>query len=289
MADNQWQIESRQKRVAGVGAHNYFALVDPDGNVVDELHGVNDNKTSGLLVTGGLHALTSEFLNPEIDGAAKIFEAGDRGAMAHRWKELVDAGNGLSGKARYSALGPNSNSFWASVLGSVGKNYRDYEPNSRNWTPGTGINLTNPIWWADRYRMPDRPPTKGDRSGVDQPGTQIAEAPSAANDGYARGGLVRHSTVPGDPPGPDNVFIAAQTGEGVLSRRAMAKLGPRLFAVLNAGDFDRDAVAAVLHQVGGNDEPEPTVLRRLKGLADLSEDDFAAATEGRRWREQFAR
>lgn len=49
-----------------------------------------------------------------------------------------------------------------------------------------------------------------------------------------------------DPAGPDDQFGALQSGEGVLNRAAMRKLGPALFAALNAGRFDRAALERVL-------------------------------------------
>ena len=35
----RWKIESRQRSVLGFGGHNYLALIDNNGNVVEELHG----------------------------------------------------------------------------------------------------------------------------------------------------------------------------------------------------------------------------------------------------------
>lgn len=56
---------------------------------------------------------------------------------------------------------------------------------------------------------------------------------------YAKGGMVQ-APPPGaaDPPGPDDQIAAVQTGEGVLTKRAMKKW-PGLLDALNKGDVKR--------------------------------------------------
>lgn len=65
--------------------------------------------------------------------------------------------------------------------------------------------------------------------------------------GYAKGGVVgRPRAGTADPPGPDDQYAAVQSGEGVLSRAAMRRLGPALFDALNACRYDVQALARVL-------------------------------------------
>lgn len=72
---------------------------------------------------------------------------------------------------------------------------------------------------------------------------------------YAKGGVVTQGHVPGDPPGPDNVMIGAQTGEGVVTRNAMAKY-PGLLGAMNRGDLDPNAVRGLLGAKQLRDAPE---------------------------------
>lgn len=57
--------------------------------------------------------------------------------------------------------------------------------------------------------------------------------------GFAKGGRIPHP-MPGmhDPPGPDDQIAAVQSGEGVLTRKAM-KRHPGLLDALNRGDMKR--------------------------------------------------
>jgi hypothetical protein len=60
----------------------------------------------------------------------------------------------LSGKAVYGLLSPNSNSFWGTVLRRSGFDPKQSEPNSDLPTPGTGVDLGNPLWWTPEHRWP---------------------------------------------------------------------------------------------------------------------------------------
>lgn len=67
--------------------------------------------------------------------------------------------------------------------------------------------------------------------------------------GYAKGGRVRRP-MPGmiDPPGPDDQMAPLQSGEGVINRAQMKKLGPKFLAALNAGNFDRKTLMAAVRK-----------------------------------------
>lgn len=141
-----WRIESRQKSVAGIGGHNYLALVDSNGNIQEEIHGhLGDNRR--LVHVEGL-------ANPEVEGAARPVVSGSDAEMQEAWKRMRDTANELSGKAVYGLLSPNSNSFWGTVLRRSGFDPKDSEPDSDLPTPGTGVDLSNPLWRTPEHRWP---------------------------------------------------------------------------------------------------------------------------------------
>lgn len=141
-----WRIESRQKSVAGIGGHNYLALVDPDGNIHEAIHGhLGDNRR--LVHATGLG-------NPEVEGAARPVVSGSREEIADVWDRMQQSAKALSGKAVYGLLSPNSNSFWGTVLRRSGFDPKESEPDSDLPTPGTGVDLDNPLWWTPEHRWP---------------------------------------------------------------------------------------------------------------------------------------
>ena len=92
---------------------------------------------------------------------------------------------------------------------------------------------------------------------VDGGWQDAADAKGSGDPGlYAKGGKVAQPLVPGDPPGPDNRIIGAQTGEGVLTRRAMLKY-PGLLGAANAGRLDPGEVRGLLGAKQRPDTPDP--------------------------------
>jgi hypothetical protein len=165
-----YKIESRQKNVAGVGGHNYLALVGENGIVRREIHG-HIGQNNRLVFEKGI-------LNPEVEGAAREVISGTKDEVTRIWSRMEDDARDLGGdpdvpgshenaKAVYGLLSPNSNSFRATILGRAGFGHRDFHPNSPNWTPGTGIDLNNPVWWAPEIRWPGTIPTSPDH--LDRP------------------------------------------------------------------------------------------------------------------------
>jgi hypothetical protein len=165
-----YKIESRQKRVAGIGGHNYLALVDENGIVQGEIHGYHGD--NGRLV------FERGILEPEVEGAAREVVSGTEDEIKRTWSRMNDDARDLGGdrdvpgshdnaKAIYGLLSPNSNSFWATILGRAGLDYREFHPNSPNWTPGTGIDLNNPVWWSPEFRWPGTIPINPDH--LDRP------------------------------------------------------------------------------------------------------------------------
>jgi hypothetical protein len=160
-----YKIESRQKRVAGIGGHNYLALVDEKGMVHGEIHGRYGDGNRLTFVRG--------IGEPEIEGAAREVVSGTKDEIERIWSRMEDDARDLGGdpdvpgahdgaKAIYGLLSPNSNSFWATILRRAGFDYRNLHPNSPNWTPGTGVDLNNPVWWAPEFRWPGTPPINPD-------------------------------------------------------------------------------------------------------------------------------
>jgi hypothetical protein len=160
-----YKIESRQKRVAEIGGHNYLALVDENGIVQGEIHGYHGD--NGRLV------FERGILEPEVEGAAREVVSGAEDEIRRIWSRMNDDARDLGGdrdvpgsqdnaKAIYGLLSPNSNSFWATILKRSGFDYRHLHPNSPNWTPGTGIDLNDPVWWAPEFRWPGTIPINPD-------------------------------------------------------------------------------------------------------------------------------
>jgi hypothetical protein len=142
-----WKIESRQKSVAGVGGHNYLALVDPNGNIRWEIHG-NLGSNRRLIHVDNLKK------EPEVEGAARPVIAGGREQIDKIWKQMLQHANDLNGKAVYGLLSPNSNSFWGTVLRRSGFDPSKSTPDSDLATPGIGVDLGNPLWWTPEHRWP---------------------------------------------------------------------------------------------------------------------------------------
>jgi hypothetical protein len=154
-----WKIESRQKSVAGIGGHNYLALVDPKGNIHGEIHGhLGDNQR--LVRVKGL-------ANPEVEGAARPVFSGSEKELRGLWRRMEQDADELSGKSVYGLLSPNSNSFWGTVLRRAGFDPKDSQPDSSLRTPGTGVDLSNPLWWTPEHRWPGVPnPPVGEPSAI---------------------------------------------------------------------------------------------------------------------------
>jgi hypothetical protein len=167
-----FRIESRQQPVVGFGGHNYLALVDENGTTHDEIHGVPSER--GRLVH------VDEYGMPEVVGAARDVISGSKADVLRLWQRMKSHANELGGtpdtgtrdddaKAKYGVLTPNSNSFWATVLTLSGFDYRQFEPGSSLRTPGTGIDLSDPVWWVPEHRWP----------GTTVPGTEPSADPRA--------------------------------------------------------------------------------------------------------------
>lgn len=62
---------------------------------------------------------------------------------------------------------------------------------------------------------------------------------------YSHGGMVGAPMLPGNPPGPDDKIIGAQTGEGVLTKAAMKRY-PGLLDAANAGKIKKGALRGLL-------------------------------------------
>ena len=127
----------------------YLALVGPDGTVRQEIHG-HIGPNHRLIHVSGIK-------NPEVPGAAKPILVGDADEVDAVWDQLLKSANHLHGKATYGLLSPNSNAFWSTVLRLSGFDYRQYEPTSDLPTPGTGVDLSNPLWWTPEHRWPGVP------------------------------------------------------------------------------------------------------------------------------------
>ena len=145
----EWRIESRQKSVAGLGGHNYLPLVRPDGTVDQEIHG-HLGPNHRLIHVDGIR-------DPEVPGAAVPVLIGAEDEVGAAWRKMIDQARHLHGKATYGLLSPNSNAFWATVLRMSGFDYRQYEPKSDLFTPGTGVDLSDPRWWTPEHRWPGVP------------------------------------------------------------------------------------------------------------------------------------
>jgi hypothetical protein len=137
-----------------------LALVNDKGIVEGQIHGHHGDNDRLVFVRG--------ILEPEVEGAAREVISGTKEDVERIWNRMEDDARNLGGdpevpgshanaKAVYGLLSPNSNSFWATILGRSGFDYRNFHPSSPNWTPGTGIDLSDPVWWAPEVRWPGTP------------------------------------------------------------------------------------------------------------------------------------
>ena len=152
----EWKIESRQKSVAGVGGHNYLALVSPDGRIHKQIHGhLGPNRR--LIYTKTL-------ANPEVDGAARPVVSGSEDEVHQIWKRMEESADELDGRAGVRPALPKQQFVLGTVLRRSGFNLKDSEPNSSLRTPGTGVDLSNPLWWTPEHRWPGVPVPADDES-----------------------------------------------------------------------------------------------------------------------------
>lgn len=150
------RIETRQLEVAGLGGHNYLVLVDDKDRIFGEIHG-HQNRGDNMLVRES-YLPNPPVVGPDNQPVRKIVieenpEQGfDQDHIRNVWNQMSKNADDLSGKAEYGLLSPNSNSFWATVLQMSGFDPRSVEPESPKWTPGTGIYINDPHWWAPPSR-----------------------------------------------------------------------------------------------------------------------------------------
>ncbi|MBT3360621.1 MAG: hypothetical protein HN403_13435 [Rhodospirillales bacterium] len=150
-----WTIQSRQLGVAGLGGHNYLALVDPQGVVRQEIHGwmTEDDKLSFTFIdrddlsddmkekindVGKQPAVKGAEVNVPLNGRSvwDMWAGALTSAMSHH-KQAEYSWNGARVSSVDGARFHNSNGFWSAVLGDIGVNWEDVEPDS--WlrtTPG---------------------------------------------------------------------------------------------------------------------------------------------------------
>ncbi len=152
---NGWTIQSRQLSVLGGGGHNYLALVDPDGVVRQEIHGwetfddklgftfidrddFSDAMKKNIGLVEGRPEVEGAEVNVPLNGRS-VWEAW-AGALASAISHDRQAPYTFYGKYENKVDGTkhhNSNGFWSAVLGDISIDWRDVEPKSWNWTPGT--------------------------------------------------------------------------------------------------------------------------------------------------------
>jgi hypothetical protein len=167
-------------------------------------------------------------LNPEVEGAAREVISGTKDEITRIWSRMVDDARDLGGdpdmpdshenaKAVYGFLSPNSNSFWATVLRRSGFDYRDFHPSSRNWTPGTGIDLNDPVWWAPEFRWPGTAPTSADH----------LQRPLASYPQPARGLLSLMDEE--QPPTPSPLGLLAYMDQSEMDEAITSPLRPDVY------------------------------------------------------------
>lgn len=80
-------------------------------------------------------------------------------------------------------------------------------------------------------------------TGLNDPANPDAADPESGGDRWAEGGLITRRGLKGpNPPGPDEGYASIQSGEGVLTRKAMADIGPQLLSMLNRNSAARNAL-----------------------------------------------
>lgn len=151
MAEGQYRIVKAQlPLIGGVAGHNFLVLIDPDGNVLEELHGLATGadglpKPIGHLPSDELRGYHDQrFHKPNF--AQTELASGDQVEIMKRW----NAGRAVLNKINernihypWMGLGQNSNSFASTLIAAMGLTELPM-PGGASVIPGAGSMLLDP-------------------------------------------------------------------------------------------------------------------------------------------------
>ncbi|UWU79656.1 hypothetical protein N2603_14685 [Bradyrhizobium huanghuaihaiense] len=130
MAEGQYRIVKAQlPLIGGLAGHNFLALIDPDGNVMGELHGLATGadglpKPIGHLPSDELKGYHDQrFYKPNF--AQTELASGDQAEIMKRWnagRAVLDKINARNIHYPWMGLGQNSNSFASTLIAAMGLN-----------------------------------------------------------------------------------------------------------------------------------------------------------------------
>jgi len=159
MAD--WTIQSRQRpaidpkleflnslsRFSGIEpGHNYLVLVDPNGKINKQIHGISQFENGSLK----LRLSRGNYSRPQDEPTATVIESGDEAEMKQRFSNYDQHAETLNGLGiDYGVATDNSNSFWATLLRMEGKDPKQFRPSNDVWAPGTDDDLRE---WQPRVQ-----------------------------------------------------------------------------------------------------------------------------------------
>lgn len=198
---------------------------------------------------------------------------------------LNNATLGILGTSiRDAALASMERNGWNSVISTGGLNPDGSFTKSGSLVPGNSSPLSRDAGWAAAvdakagggywgrdsawdgkaggYGPVGPKEDSGGFNGTEQGSAKDGSEPGGGaesgkgNDGkYFKGGTVTRGHLPIDPPGPDDVVIGAQTGEGIVTREAMQKY-PGLLGAMNAGALNAREVRGLLGGKQIRDTPD---------------------------------
>ncbi|MGY8633214.1 hypothetical protein RAD15_12125 [Bradyrhizobium sp. 14AA] len=184
MAEGQYRIVKAQlPLIGGVAGHNFLVLIDPDGNVIGELHGLATGadglpKPIGHLPSDELRGYHDQrFYKPNF--AQTELASGDQAEIMKRWdagRAVLDKINARNIHYPWMGLGQNSNSFASTLIAAMGLTESPM-PGGASVVPGARSMLLDPKDIQDIQRQfnigaarsGDAPNSGSQPGGVDQP------------------------------------------------------------------------------------------------------------------------
>jgi hypothetical protein len=140
MADGQYRIAQAQLPLLnGIAGHNFLVLLDPNGEIVGELHGMARDAKGKLKSIGNMPddrlksaEYPGDIEKPPINGplyqphfAQAELASGDQATIMNLWNAAKAAGAKLNERDiqyPWMGLGPNSNSFASTLIAAMGLN-----------------------------------------------------------------------------------------------------------------------------------------------------------------------
>lgn len=151
MSEGQYRIvKAQHPLIGGLAGHNFLVLIDPNGKVVEELHGLATGadgrpKPIGHLPSDELRGYVDQhFYRP--DYAQAELASGDQAEITKIWnagRAALDKINARSLHYPWMGLGQNSNSVNSTLIAAMGRSEPPM-PGGASVMPGAGSMLLDP-------------------------------------------------------------------------------------------------------------------------------------------------